>query len=669
MQQLLRLRVFCLLLIISSYSWSQTIPESRSVQAYATVDEDDPSITLHWSMTNDAINYKVYKREIGSTSWGQPLTTKSASEDTFYVDNAVTIGEAFEYKIAKQTNTADPLIQNRNIIGYSYLQAAIKKEAVHNRGLIYILVESIIYDSLSSEIETLRQDLIHDGWETHISTVDQAKDHLAVKEMIKQKKDESGCDAVFLIGHVAVPYSGTYCTDNTYQYPPDGHTAAAPPSHCGAWPSDFFYGELEGNWTDSKIDSTADYEANRNRINDNKFDNIRLPGDLTIGIGRIDFSDLPKFDKNEIELTRQYLNKTHAFKMGETVLKRSAVIEDNFNSGGAAREGFSSAAIRDFAAELGPDKIVFDDIFQTTRTGDYLLAYGCGAGSFTSCSGVGHSDSFVSHNAAAFNQFFGSYFGDWNYRNNFMRASIASEKLGFSCIWSGRPKWVTHSLAMGETYADVVLSSANNWLDYDAGYYQNATHMALLGDPSLRHIMVEPPSVLVLKANSDSTEVTLNWSKSDEDGISGYHVYRSHKGHGGYVLITTTPLSEVTFTDENPYDGTNHYMVRALKTTSTGSGSYENLSLGTSSEINGIKGVTTQITTLETRSIRVYPTLVRSTINIESNHKGELNYQIMNSLGAELLNGKCLRSIDLASLPSGVYFLNILGENHKFIKQ
>lgn len=72
-----------------------------------------------------------------------------------------------------------------------------------------------------------------------------------------------------------MPYSGTFCTDVSYQYPPDGHTAAAPPSHCGAWPSDVYFGSFEGNWTDLETDSTGARAENKNIPGDGKFDNNR----------------------------------------------------------------------------------------------------------------------------------------------------------------------------------------------------------------------------------------------------------------------------------------------------------------------------------------------------------------------------------------------------------
>jgi hypothetical protein len=377
---------------------------------------------------------------------------------------------------------------------------------------------------------------------------------------------------------------------------------------------------------------------------------------------------MPQFAKSEVELTRQYLNKAHDFKIAQTQVVKRGIVEDNF---AGAAEGFSSAAIRDFTAIAGKNGIVRGDLFQTTRTDDYLMAYVCGGGSYISCSGVGYTDSFTVNNAAVFNHIFGSFFGDFDIKNNFMRASLATEKLGLTCIWSGRPKWVTHTLALGENYADATLRSQNNWLDYDGNYYQNGAHMALLGDPSLRHDMLYPPSNVTLAANATKDAVDISWTATTETDIAGYHVYRSHKPSGGFVLLNSVPVSITAYTDDSPYDGTNHYMVRAAKETATGSGSYMNLSLGASEEINGLEGMKAGVNQAALSNLKVYPTLVENFVVIEKDNKSAYRYCIQNNIGSVLLAGSTsgnISQLDLSALPSGMYYLTVDSKTYKLIK-
>ena len=374
-------------------------------------------------------------------------------------------------------------------------------------------------------------------------------------------------------------------------------------------------------------------------------------------------------NKSEIELTRQYLNKVHDFKTAKTQVIKKGIIEDNF---GAYAEGFGSGAIRDFTAICGKNGIIFDDIFKTTKTGDYLLSYASGAGSYTSCSGVGVSADFNTKNVAAFNHIFGSFFGDYDIKNNFMRTSLATDKMGLTCMWSGRPKWVTHTLGLGENYGEITKRSQNNWLNYDANYYQNGTHMALLGDPSLRHDMLASPGPLTLEGSNEKTETNLSWTASSESGILGYHIYRSHKSHGGYILLNSTPTTDLTYMDVSPYEGTNHYMVRTVKETMTGSGSYINLSLGVVKEINGMKGqmanVQESITAL---SSKVYPTISSETITLETKSTQSMKYIVINTLGSQvasgMTNGK-KTSIRISDLGSGCYYVLLNGKTLRFIK-
>lgn len=634
---------------------------------YAVANKSEASITLHWSKTSDAISFNLYKRAYGASNWGTPIATRTAAEDTFYTDENLTLGEKYQYALEKITNRAIPNTSNI-YTGYGYVTAAIENPPMHERGVMWVLISQIITDSLSNEIETLINDLAADGWNVYKHTVPSSDGVLEVKDFIKSSKESVGCDAIYLLGHIPVPYSGTYCTDANYQYPPDGHTAAAPPSHCGAWPSDVFYGALDGSWTDTKTDSTGKRQENKNIPGDGKYDNIRIPGEVTVAIGRVDFYNMPLFSMSEVQLTKQYLDKTHKYKIGETIVLHKGIIEDNFKS---VQEGFSSGAIRDFTAVLGENGVLMRDLFSTTDSGDYLLSYTCGPGSYTSCGGVGTSSSFLTSNSAAFNHMFGSYFGDFDNKNNMLRASLATPKLGFTNMWSGRPKWVTNTLGLGDSYADVVKLSQNTWLDYDASYYQNGTHMNLLGDPSMRHDIVISPSNINLTANSENSIVNISWDASLEGDIEGYFVYRSHKPHGGYILLNSTPITELEYSDSLPYKGTNHYMVRTAKKTITGSGSYINLSLGISSEINGLNGTIAHVSSLANDKLKVYPTLASDHLNIETKKSKSSTYKIISINGTEVLcdsiNSKKTR-IDISTLPQGMYIILIDGSSTRFVK-
>lgn len=655
------------MLIFLCYSLQgQTYSNHRAVQASANWNESDLSVTLRWKWESNAQSYAIYKRVYGTESWGNAIVNLTAS-DSFYNDKDVDASFTYEYSIEKTTTITDPFNQPNKLKGYGYITTAYQKSAVHFRGIIGVLVMDYIHGSLSSEVATLVQDLIADGWEVFEEVISSSAGVPEVSSIIKEHYNKEGCNAIYLLGNVPVPYSGLYCEDIVYQSPPDGHKSA-PNSHCGAWSSDVYYGVIDGAWTDEDSTTLGSREQNKNRIGDGKFDNSRIPGKVVIGVGRVDFSNLPALTKSEIELTRQYLNKVHAYKLGQVNIINQGIVEDNF---AALAEGFGAGAIRDFSAICGKDGIIFDDVFTQTKDRNYALSYTCGAGWYYSCNGFGATINFNTKSAAAFNHLFGSYFGDFDSENNLLRGSLASPKLGFASMWSGRPKWLTHSLALGDTYGEVTKLSQNS-TNYDAGYYQNGTHMALMGDPSLRHHMILPPTNAVLETNTDRNQVTIKWSASKESGVIGYYIYRSQKNNSGYGNpLNSELITETNYTDVQPFGGNNHYLVKAVKITETGSGRYTNMSLGLSDSITNIKGTNSNKILISQSEIKIYPTLVHNQIFIQKKDAQPISYIIQNSLGMNVITGAILspkESIDLLALKSGVYYLLMNGYSQKFIK-
>jgi hypothetical protein len=402
---LLRTFTTILLVITTLLSIAQDkgrIPDAKSVEAYAVVDSTSPSITIHWKVSELTDLIRVFRAVKGSSEPAKFLVGRQENEDTFYVDTDVKLGETYIYSVGDITNVVDPFDEFDVIEGFGIVEASINKPAVHQIGNMLLLIEKSIQDNLSVEIATLIADLAGDGWNVSAEVVNANDDVTAVKEIITNKKETVGCDAIYLLGHVPVPYSGTFCTDPAVQFPPDGHTPATPPSHCGAWAADIYYANFTEVWTDTRTDTSAARQANKNFPNDGKFDNNFLASPGSIPLGRVDFSNLPLFEKTEIELTRQYLQKAHDFKLGLTQVAQKGVIEDNFKTGGGSREGFSSGAIRDFTSILGENAIIYSDVLEASQTEDYLFSYACGAGSYTSCSGFGNSEDFKTKNTAVF---------------------------------------------------------------------------------------------------------------------------------------------------------------------------------------------------------------------------------------------------------------------------
>src|SRR5262249_9516655 len=161
-----------------------------------------------------------------------------------------------------------------------------------------------------------------------------------------------------------------------------------------------------------------------------KFDQSSAPGGETVPIGRVDLSQMPAFaPKTETDLLRQYLNKEHGWRQKTWTLPFRGLIDDNFGAFGG--EAFASTGWRAFSAVFGRANVFALDWFTTLATNGYLWAYGCGGGSFTSAGGVGSTSNFVTTDTkTAFTFLFGSYHGDWDVSNNFLRAPLATTTYG-----------------------------------------------------------------------------------------------------------------------------------------------------------------------------------------------------------------------------------------------
>ncbi len=549
-----------------------------AVQISATVQESPAKITLTWPQDTSGTpgSYTIYRRNSGSTSWGSGTTL--AGSATSWADSSVAIGSAYEYQIVKSASGYN---------GYGYILCGIKVPLIDHRGKVLLIVDSTHAASLSSELNRLQQDLIGDGWAVIRRDVSRSDTPANVKNIIRAEynSDPANVRSLFLFGRVPVPYSGNIV--------PDGHY----PDHQGAWPADAYYGDMDGNWTDSSVSNTSATEArNRNVPGDGKFDQSDLPSAVELQVGRVDLANMPGRKvwggpvtfPSEVELLRQYLNKDHNFRHKRINAPARGVIHDSFGVRGG--EAFAASGYRSFGPLVGanqtvtlPDKGQF---ISHLSGNNYLWAYGCGAGSYTSIGGLGNTGQYQDGTTpelveadikAAFAMLFGSWLGDWDSEDNIMRAVLATPSMGLSCSWSGRPHWFYHHLGLGETLGYSTRLTQNNG---SGGQYRTQInsaagmiHVALMGDPTLRIHPVAPPS------NLSSSASTLTWSPSS-DSVIGYHVYRASNPNGPFTRVTASPLSGTSYTDTLGAGGTFTYMVRAVKLETSPSGTYYNASQG-----------------------------------------------------------------------------------------
>jgi hypothetical protein len=545
--------IFCL---CSLTSWSQSAADYTVMLEAEAISET--SLKLTWNTDANATGYYVYKKDLSSASWSIPIASLNGT-DTGYIDNPLSLDTPVEYRLIKSTGSYS---------GYGYTHSGIKLKAPVFRGDILLIVEDSANNQLAPEISDLKQDLFADGWRvTHIAVRADSSASF-VKSLVLENFDNlPSLQAVYLLGHVPVPYSG--------EIAPDAHT-----NHVGAWPADVFYAEMNGTWTDYSVsNTTASDPRNQNVPGDGKYDQSTLPSDVELMIGRVDFANLTGFSQSEMELLRRYLNRTHAYKNGEWQLRKRALIDDNF--GGFSGEAFAASGWRNFSPLIGRDSIVSADYRTSMNASSYLFSYGCGGGSFTSAGGIGTSSDLAGDSLqTGFTMLFGSYFGDWDATNNFMRSALA-QGTTMSISWAGRPHWYYQSMGMGYPIGYSAKLTQNNTSVYSnqQNYGAKWVHTALLGDPTLRMEYTLPPTNLAVDS-IDTFHIALNWTASSDQSILGYNIYRSRDG-SGFFKLNEEPISAINYTDSCVlYKGTYEYMVKAVSLIENFSGSYFNESLG-----------------------------------------------------------------------------------------
>jgi len=561
-----------------------------------------PAIILSWNKDDRAESYAVFRKDPTMHSWSDQAEWGSAianlgKDALTYTDENVTPGIAYEYQILKVCTPAGIKTLNLGVtdtvtsyFGSGYVLSGINVSPVLSRGTVILLIDSTMMMPLSAEIARLEQDLKNELWtvikrSAPRATAFNSEAVATTKEIIFGiiEKNPNEQYSILLLGRIPVPYSGLMA--------PDGHS----PDHVGAWPADVYYADFDGEWSDESINSSgASRVENKNVPGDGKFDKSQNDADIKYPVGRIDFYNLTSFAETELQLLKRYLDKNHAFRSGAIKPVYEATVDDNF---GAYGEGFSGSAYRGFGGLVGKDNFVANrEFLDSTIT--TMFSYACGAGSYTSCSGVGGIAEFSKRPITSiFTMIFGSYFGDWDSKDNVMRSVVASRGTVLTTGWAARPHWFFHPMGLGKPIGEVLLGAQNNTQQYMPSiyvtkkypggvYYQVAprgTHIALIGDPTLRmtsNMPIETPKNIGV---TSTVSAQIDWESVPN--ANGYLVYKSSSEAGPFEALTPSPITETTFNDiKANWKQDVVYQVRAVMLRETKSGSFYEVSAPNTSE-------------------------------------------------------------------------------------
>jgi Secretion system C-terminal sorting domain len=663
-------RILTTLVILLAFNVSNAqVTEDLTVELSATTQVSPPRITLHWKLlTTGTPTYLIYKKAKSATFWGSPIATITTAIDS-YADNAVIVDSAYEYQVLATGTLAVPYPLG-NPSGYMY--AGIKCPAIHNRGILILIVDSTFTDSCAVEIKRLMRDISGDGWQIIRHDFPRTTTDAAIKAVIANDyATHTNVKSVLLLGHVAVPYSG--------DLNPDGH-----PDHLGAWPADVYYGVLSGSWSDALVnDAGAGYVANHNIPGDGKWDQTPLPAPTQLQVSRVDFYDMPAFSTTEIQRMRSYLNKDHVYKMDSLTMRHRGVLHDDF--GYFSGEGFAANSWRNFAPLVNKDSISVvgsGALISTLAASTYQWAYGCGGGNFSGAGGIGSTTDFAANPVnGIFTMLFGSYFGDWNVTNNFLRAPLSSSNPALTCCWAGRPNWFFHHMALGDNIGYSAMLTQNN----DGTLYQpgnsgaNWVHIALQGDLTLRTDYIKPITSLVITKPYHSGAI-LNWTASPDPAVIGYYVYRADSLYGYYQRLNASMLTTTTYHDLLAgSNGLKYYMVRPVKLQSTPSGNYYNLGVGVYDTAT-VSFSTTAIAAVSQPSVNLtlFPNPAQNYLNVIVNTEAPevVTMYVVNEMGQtfsivtkELQSGDNKYSLNISAFAPGMYTLVVRNGENSVVKK
>ena len=507
----------------------------------------------------------IKRKNIEDIDW---IVLDSLFTGEVFVDSSSVVGHAYEYKVSYFDKSN---LWTDNTLRIAFAYAGFEIPRTEYRGRVLILVDSIHQSSLQSKIDTWTLDAEGDGWVVIQKSISRSTPSQIVKSQIKQEYDSpEGLDAVFLLGHIPVPYSGYIA--------PDGHN-----DHRGAWPADVYYGEMNENWGDMPI---SIQEFSKSRILD-----------AEIQLGRVDFYDMPVFAETELELLEKYLDKNHAFRQKHFTPKMQSTHVDNFN------RGYDYNARQQFHLLVGKEQTEKGNYRNNLLSDSYIWSFGAGSGTYTSAGGISNSATMAGDSLqGVFTMLFGSYFGDWDNKNNYLRSALGSGTV-LTASWGNRPTWMHFHMGLGMnigfqaklTQSDGVYASGYSvqgaagmmdTLEFTDPYTE--VHTSLLGDPTLRMHMMNP----IASLSSEETEsgVKLDWTYIyDSSLLTRFNIYKKAVNNSRFEYLSSVSSNSVTYIDTSAINATplglTKYMVRPEKLEETPSGTYYNQATGLQSEV------------------------------------------------------------------------------------
>lgn len=540
------------LTVLVGCSWQSVAQTVWGADPHVTASAADGGLVLQWNALADAGLVTIYRQPVGATA-ASLLAVLDAGTISYGVEQPV--GQRVAYRVLRN--------QPGGYGGETWIVAGDLVPFRDDQGAVVVVIDQTNEALLRLRLDEFENDLRDDGFD--VVEVVTARGSLAPAlkaQLVAAKQQWQGrLRAVVFLGAVPRALSGLQN--------PDGH-----PDHYGAWAADPYYADLDGTFTDTFVGGTG---AFANDAGDGRFDQSTTPTVVDVAVGRIDFEGMPQFGADAgTRLLAAYFDKVHDYRSGAVVVTRQAVSRSSFGYFGG--EAFQRAGYRDGTAILGtePLNVSTADFFPTlVADAGVLLTWADGAGGPTSVAGaLTTTDLTTVQLRTRFLGLFGSYFGDWNYQNDVMRAALGSGLVTHS-LWFARPTVFLHALGSLESFGDAFARTQA------LSFRSMPIYQALLGDPTLR-LFYPARLVGTLATSVKPASVELQWSAGTATGLLGYHVFRKRQGDlTAPVRLTANPVTLTTFIDATVQPDTSYeWRVVPVVKEKTGSGTFFNHGLG-----------------------------------------------------------------------------------------
>jgi len=218
---------------------------------------------------------------------------------------------------------------------YGDLDLQCIRSPSHNSPFIIVLVNSSLYPSISSQLDRYADDVENTGLGVYIWLLYSGSPEFIRWFFATEGSDLVGC---LLVGNIPVAW---YEMDSQWDPLP------APPEH-EEFPTDLFYMDLNGVWTDS--DTDGKYDAHTGNTAPEIWTGRLKADNMVVG---------------EVSLIQNYFDKDHAYRTGSLSLPQRALVyvDDDWAAGGTSTSNAVGKAYSDRT-------LVNDNA--TTNRADYL---------------------------------------------------------------------------------------------------------------------------------------------------------------------------------------------------------------------------------------------------------------------------------------------------------